>query len=95
MEKSKIEELNYEHYHVNEPAPESDLPLKWSEAQPCIGKRVLTCHLTAASETELKLVFSGNTWVFRDAMDEHGIKGSRSVFVSVLACVPDRKERDE
>ena len=38
------------------------------EAAPCIGKRVATCHLTASSETELKFVWSGNTWAFRDAI---------------------------
>jgi hypothetical protein len=34
-----------------------------------IGKRVATCHLTAASETELKFIWSGNTWCFRDAVE--------------------------
>ena len=39
------------------------------EAAPCIGKRVAMCHLTASSETEeLKFVWSGNTWAFRDAI---------------------------
>jgi hypothetical protein len=78
---SKIEsELNYEHYHFHPPAAEEELPLKWHEAAPCIGKRVATCHLTS-SESELKFIFSGNTWVFRDAMDEHGIKGRLVIFV--------------
>lgn len=77
LEQSKIEEqLNYEHYTVHDPAQESELPLKWHEAVPCMGKRVATCHLTAASDTALKLIWSGNTWAFRDAMDEAGIKGS-------------------
>jgi hypothetical protein len=77
LEQSKIEEqLNYEHYTMHEPAQESELPLKWHEAVPCMGKRVATCHLTAASDTALKLIWSGNTWAFRDAMDEAGIKGS-------------------
>ena len=77
LEQSKIEEqLNYEHYTVHDPAQESELPLKWHEAVPCMGKRVATCHLTAASDTALKLIWSGNTWAFRDAMDDAGIKGS-------------------
>ena len=61
MERSKMEaaELNYEHYHFNDPAEESELPLKWHEAAPCIGKRVLTCHLAAgATDTELKFIWS-------------------------------------
>ena len=75
FEQSKIEEMNYcEHYHLHPPAEESDLPLKWHEAAPCIGKRVLTCHLTSTG-AELKFIWSGNTWAFRDAMDEFGVKG--------------------
>ena len=50
-----------------------------------IGKRVLTCHLTAENERELKLLWSSNTWAFRDAMDEHGIKGR---LVTCGVCVP-------
>ena len=83
MEQSKIDEFNYEHYHVHAPSEEKDMPLKWHEAAPCIGKRVATCHLNASSETELKFIWSGNTWVFRDAMDEHGIKGRLVRFVFV------------
>ena len=62
LEQAKIDDLNYEHYTVHEPAQESELPLKWHEAAPVIGKRVATCHLTAASDTQLKLIWSGNTW---------------------------------
>ena len=83
LEQSKIDEFNYEHYHVHAPSEEKDMPLKWHEAAPCIGKRVATCHLNASSETELKFIWSGNTWVFRDAMDEHGIKGRLVRFVFV------------
>ena len=57
LSQEKIEELNYEHYKVH--GPEDELPLKWSEAAPCMGKRVATLHLTAASETELKMIWSG------------------------------------
>ena len=51
------------------------------------GKRVVTCHLTASSGTELKFIFAGNTWVFRDAMDEFGIKGRLESLAFVLLCV--------
>ena len=30
----------------------------------------MTCHLVASSDSELKFIFSGQTWAFRDAMDE-------------------------
>ena len=35
FEQSKIDEMNYEHYHLHEPADEEELPLKWHEAAPC------------------------------------------------------------
>ena len=41
QEKFDEGELNYEHYHFHEPSAEKDMPLKWHEAQPCIGKREL------------------------------------------------------
>ena len=75
LEQSKVDGMNYEHYTLHDQAEECELPLKFYEAAPCIGKRVLTCHLTAENETELKIIWSGNTWAFRDAMDEYGIKG--------------------
>ncbi len=56
------EDLNYEHYTVHDATPPKDLPLKWNEAQPCIGKRVVTCTVRATSESALKLIFSGQTW---------------------------------
>ena len=59
LSQDKIEELIYEHYKVHGPLSEDELPLKWSEAAPVMGKRVATLHLTAASETELKMIWSG------------------------------------
>ena len=117
LSQEKIEtEFNYEHYTVHEPLPEDELPLKWSEAAPCTGKRIATLHLTASSDTHLKLIWSGalhssvivcacmgtsirarpfayasrmetilgNTWAFRDKMDEANIKGTA---VILLCCV--------
>ena len=86
LEQSKVDDMNYEHYTLHDPAEESELPLKWNEAAPCIGKRVLTYHLTAENETQLKFIWSGNTWAFRDAMDEYGIKGLAVVVVCALVC---------
>ena len=73
------EETSYEHYtfHLNA----EDMPLKWNEAGPCIGKRVVSMHLCAQSETALKIVWSGNTWSYRDAMDTHEIKGPPRVAI--------------
>ena len=90
----KIDEFNYEHYTLHPPSQESDMPLKFHEAAPCIGKRVATLHLSASSDTEMKLIWSGNTWVFRDAMDEHNIKGAAVICVAFVCHVRGmRRER--
>ena len=81
---AKIDDFNYEHYSLHPPTQGSEMPLKFHEAAPCIGKRVATLHLSATSDTELKLIWSGNTWVFRDAMDEHNIKGAAVTFAVLV-----------
>ena len=52
-----------------------------------IGKRVATCHLTAASETELKFIWSGNTWCFRDAVPSQAFSPGTSQSFCFLICV--------
>ena len=32
-------------------------------------------HLVPQSDTMLKIVWSGNTWAYRDTLDEQGVKG--------------------
>ena len=74
LTEEKIQEELSLTYIVHEPA--SDLPLKWNHAAPVMGKRVVTVTLRCASEDTLRLIWSGNTWAFRDAMDEAGVKGA-------------------
>ena len=52
-----------------------------------IGKRVATCHLTAASEAELKFIWSGNTWCFRDAVPSQTFSPGTSESFCFLICV--------
>ena len=52
-----------------------------------IGKRVATCHLTAASESELKRICSGNTWCFRDAVPSQTFSPGTSESFCFLSCV--------
>ena len=71
------DELGYEHYTCNEPTEtDKPLPLLWKECQPCIGKRVVTLHLQIESPTSLSALWSGNTWQFRQRLDEAGVKGA-------------------
>ena len=71
------DELSYENYTCNEPTEtDKPVPLLWKECQPCIGKRVVTLHLQIESPTSLSALWSGNTWQFRQRLDEAGVKGA-------------------
>ena len=71
------EELAYEHYTCHEPVEAGEaLPLLWKECQPCIGKRLVTLHLQIESNTHLSALWSGNTWQYRQRLDEAGVKGA-------------------
>ena len=67
---------HYEHYSLSEPA--SSLPLGVFEAQPCVGKRIVTLNVQVESETQISVVITGNTWAFRRRLDAHGVPGGYS-----------------
>lgn len=61
-------------YVLEEPA--ASLPLKYFEAQPCQGKRVVTFQLEFDSEGKrLSALILGNTYAFRQRLDEAGVQG--------------------
>ena len=63
------EQLSYEGaITVHEPA--QSLPLKWFEAHPCVGKRILCWFIEPEGANEMSLVIAGNTWNFREAGEE-------------------------
>ena len=57
--------------------PTRDLPLKWFEAHPVIGNKILCFHFEPEDENTIHLVITGNTWLYRDDLERHGILGSR------------------
>ena len=57
--------------------PRKDLPLKIFQAQPVVGKRVLTFFFEPESGSEVSLVITGNTWNYRDDLEKNGISGAR------------------
>ena len=60
------DQLSYEgNITVHEPA--QTLPLKWFEAHPCVGKRILCWFIEPEGANEMSLVIAGNTWNFREA----------------------------
>ena len=69
------ENLNYTPLHVSEPTKE--LPLKWYEAHPVVGNKILTFHIEVVDDKMIHVVITGNTWLFRDDLERHGVLGSR------------------
>ena len=70
-----IEKLKYENYTLHENEAEK-MPLKWYEAQPVVSKKIVVMHLQPETETCLSVLWSGNTWNYRSALDEAGVKGA-------------------
>jgi hypothetical protein len=61
-------------YVLEEPAV--SLPLKYFEAQPCQGKRVVTFQLEFDEEGKnMSALILGNTYAFRQRLDEAGVQG--------------------
>ena len=60
-----VDEFSYGHYtlHDAEDAP----PLKWFECSPAVGKKIVMMHIQPESETCVSVLWSGNTWNFRNA----------------------------
>ena len=44
--------------------PAAALPLKWYEAHPVVGNRILCFHFEAEDDNILHLVITGNTWLY-------------------------------
>ncbi len=70
-----VRELNYEHYNLLS-MTDDDLPLKWYESQPVIGKKLVSMTLQIEDEKTVSILWGGNTWAFRQALDETGISGA-------------------
>ena len=71
-----VESLSYEHLTFHAASTNSKLPLKMFEAQPVVGKRVVTMFIQPESETSVSVLWGGNTWNFRASLDEAGVKGA-------------------
>ena len=67
--------MNYKPLTVSEPA--KDLPLKWFEAHPVTSSRILTIHIQIEDDKTFNLLITGNTWLFREALEKHGVPGHR------------------
>ena len=68
-------DLNYEHYTVVSVTDE-DLPLKWYQCQPVVGKKIVSMVVQVEDEKHISVLWGGNTWAFRQALDEFGVNGA-------------------
>ena len=81
LELSRLKEtLTYRPTEFLDPA--AALPLKWYEAHPVVGNRILCFHFEAEDDNILHLVITGNTWLYRDDLERHllVVGGGRVVF---------------
>ena len=86
------DDLAYEHYTLNEPS--AVLPLKVFDAQPVIGKRIITLNLQIETMETLCVVITGNTWAFRTRLDAAGISGGYTGDEDTRKYVKVRKNLD-
>ena len=69
------EDMNYKPLTVSEPT--KDLPLKWFEAHPVTSARILTFYIQVQDDKTFDLLITGNTWLFRETLEKHGVAGHR------------------
>ena len=70
---SITKELLYNNYTL-QPAC-NDLPLHVFEAQPVKGRKILTLNVQVEDDHVVSLILSGQTWPWRQRLDEFGIRG--------------------
>ena len=75
IDDESVEHLKYKNYTLHVDAAEN-IPLKWYEAQPVASKKIVVMHLQPESETVLSILWSGNLWNYRSALEEVGVKGA-------------------
>jgi hypothetical protein len=68
------DELQYDHYSLEE--PNMRLPLGPFEAQPVIGKRIVSLNLQIELGADtISVVITGQTWNYRAKLDSCGVRG--------------------
>ena len=70
---SVYDDLQYEHYVCNE--PNDKLPLGIFEVWPAFGKRIVQVDVQIDDDSTLSLVIAGNTYAYRNRLDDSGIRG--------------------
>jgi len=68
------DDLAYANYTLEEPA--KTLPMGVFDAQPVVGRRIITLHIQPETQDVLSLLVAGNSWNFRSRLDAHGVSGA-------------------
>ena len=77
------ENFQYGHYTFHE--AEDVPPLKWYECSPVVSKRIVLMHLQPESESTLSVMFGGNTYSWRAALNEASVKGAAANLFLLIA----------
>ena len=87
------EEMSYSPIQIHEPA--RDLPLKFYQAHPVMGKKILCFFFEPEGERELSFVLTGNTWTV-EGTDRGVVNGGVGDGVVVPGIDTDRRNfRDD
>ena len=68
------DDLEYEHYTLEEPT--KTLPRGIIEAQPVIGRRIITVHIQPGTSDSFNILIAGNSWNYRTRLDARGVSGA-------------------
>ena len=63
-----IDNFVYEHYTFH--GLEDVAPLRWFEASPVMSKRIVFMHVQVESDSTVSVLWGGNTWEYKAALDE-------------------------
>ena len=65
--------FEYKFYVLNDPC--RNLPLKWFECQPPVSRRIVIMIVQVEDDNHINIIWAGNTWAYRGALDAAGIPG--------------------
>ena len=67
------DDLAYPAYSFEDPT--SKLPLKFWEAWPVVGKRIVSMYIQTTNENGVDILFGGHTYPFKARFDAQGVRG--------------------
>jgi hypothetical protein len=68
-----LSELKFNGYILH--GPHAALPMRWYECQPVMSSRIAIMMIQPENATHVTVIWTGNIWTFRGALDTAGIPG--------------------